>query len=173
MPYDFEAVIVDVPDFPKPGITFKDITPVLSNGQAFAEVTGAFADRWRDAGLDAVVGIESRGFIFGASLAHELGIGMVIVRKPGKLPRETFKVSYDLEYGSDTLEIHKDSFAPGAKVLIIDDVLATGGTAAACVELVQNAGGEVAGCGFVLELDALEGRSKLPSGTVIQTLVHV
>ncbi len=174
MAHDFESLIVDVPDFPVPGITFKDITPVLADGPAFAQVIAAFADRWRDAGLDAVVGIESRGFIFGAALAHELGIGLHIVRKPGKLPRETRSVSYELEYGSDTLELHADAFdASGNNVLVIDDVLATGGTAAACCRLIAEAGGVIAGCAFVLELDALAGREKLPQGTTVQTLVHV
>ena len=173
MAYGFEHLIVDVPDFPQPGVVFKDITPVLSDAAGFKSVVDAFADAWRDKGLTQVVGVESRGFIFGAGLAYALGVGLAIVRKKGKLPRATYSVSYDLEYGSDELEVHEDAFEPGSRVLVIDDVLATGGTAAGTARLVQEAGAELAGMAFVLELDFLKGRDKLPAGLEVQTLLHV
>lgn len=171
MAYAFEALIQDVPEFPKPGIVFKDITPVLADPKAFAEITEAFAKRWAGERLDAIVGAESRGFIFAAALSQAMGVGMGLIRKPGKLPRETHSESYALEYGTDSLEIHQDAFAKGARVLVIDDVLATGGTAAACVELVRRAGGTAVGCAFLMELDFLAGREKLT--VPVQSLVHV
>lgn len=153
--------IVDVPDFPKPGVTFKDITPLLQDPAAFTEVVDAFAARWADAGLDQVVGIESRGFLFGAPVAQKLGVGLTLLRKPGKLPRETVSQSYSLEYGEDELQIHADSFAAGKRAVILDDVLATGGTAAAAAALVTKAGGELVEVGFLMELSFLPGAAKL------------
>lgn len=157
---DIAALIKEVPDFPKKGIIFKDITPILQNAFAFQDLIHYFAESL-PSGVTQLVAIESRGFIFGSALAHHLGIGMVLVRKPGKLPRETFKFSYELEYGSDTLEVHKDSLSARDKVIIIDDVLATGGTAMAVEELCRLTGAEVLGHRFLMEITALNGRQKL------------
>ena len=153
--------IADVPDFPKPGIIFKDITPLLADPEAFGALTRHLAERYRDAGITQLVGIESRGFIFGAALAQEMGIGFTLVRKPGKLPYDKISTSYELEYGTNTLELHTDAIKPGDKVLVIDDLLATGGTAKATVDLCQQLGGTVVGCGFVVELGFLPGRAAL------------
>lgn len=153
--------IRDVPDFPKPGIVFKDITPMLADGEAFGACIDQLARRYRDNPPDAFVAIESRGFIFGAPLAHALGRGLVIVRKPGKLPADTIAETYELEYGTDTLELHADALAAGARVVILDDLLATGGTAAAACRLVERAGATVQECAFVVELGFLAGRTKL------------
>ncbi len=150
----------DVPDFPSPGVIFKDVTPLLADGAVFGAVTRELADRWRDR-VDVIAGVEARGFIFGAALAHELGLGFVAVRKAGKLPAATTAISYDLEYGSATIEVHADAFVAGSRVLVVDDVLATGGTAAAACELVERAGGAVVGCAVVLELAFLDGRARL------------
>ncbi len=166
-------LIVDVPDFPKPGIVFKDITPVLSDAEGLREVVDAVADAWRGRGITRVVGIESRGFIFGAAVAYALGVGLVLVRKPGKLPRATIGVSYDLEYGQDRLEMHEDSLGAGDRALVVDDVLATGGTAAAVAGMVRAQGADLAGFAFVIELDFLSGRARLPDGVEIQSLLHV
>jgi adenine phosphoribosyltransferase len=155
------AAIRDVPDFPKPGIVFKDITPVLLDVSLFREVTDAMADAARGLGVTHVVGIESRGFIFGAPVAQALGAGFVPMRKPGKLPGTTVRESYALEYGSDTLEVHADAFAGSSAVLIVDDVLATGGTAAAAARLVERAGGRVVSLSFLMELEFLGGRARL------------
>lgn len=152
--------IVDVPDFPVPGVTFKDITPLLQDAQAFRTIIAGVADAYRGS-VDAVAGIESRGFVFGAALAYELGVPLVLIRKAGKLPRQTHGVSYDLEYGSATIEIHQDAIVEGARVLLIDDVLATGGTAAAAATLVEQAGGTVADVVVMLELTFLGGRRLL------------
>jgi adenine phosphoribosyltransferase len=153
--------IRDIPNFPKPGIVFKDITPLLSNGRLFKRTIDILADRYRSQRVDTVLGIESRGFIIGAALAYELGAGFCIVRKPGKLPYETHKASYSLEYGTDALEIHIDAIPRSARVVIADDLLATGGTAAATAELVTKLGGTVVECAFVIELSFLKGREKL------------
>lgn len=161
-----------IPDFPKPGILFFDITTLLSNPVAFRATIDAFADEFRDARLDRIVGMESRGFLFGAPLADRLEVGFVPVRKPGKLPAEVETAHFDLEYGSDSLEIHRDAISPGQRVLIIDDLLATGGTAEATVGLVRRLGAEVHACAFVVELLALGGRGKLP-GEQIHSLVQV
>lgn len=150
----------DIPDFPEPGVVFKDITPLLVDGAAFGAVTRAFADMFRGT-VDLIVGIEARGFIFGAALANELDLGLVLVRKAGKLPGQTRSVSYDLEYGSATIEIRQDTFVGGERVLVIDDILATGGTAAATCELLERSGAEVAAVAFVLELGFLGGRAAL------------
>lgn len=165
------AAIRDIPDFPKPGIVFKDITPVLADPQLFRDVIAHFGQLYRGQGIDVVVGIESRGFIFGAPLALELGAGFVPVRKPGKLPFKRARVDYDLEYGTDALEAHEDAFALGRRTLLIDDVLATGGTAAAAIRLVGQIGGEVTAACFLVELSFLHGRSKLPD-LELQALVR-
>ena len=157
---DWSDFIRDVPDFPKPGIVFKDITPVLAKAEAFASAIDAMARPWRDVPLDAVIGIESRGFILGAALARELDVGFVPVRKPGKLPAKTLSLDYRLEYGSDRLEMHADALPPGARVLIIDDVLATGGTLRAALALARLQGAEVLGTAVLVELAFLAARER-------------
>jgi adenine phosphoribosyltransferase len=164
--------IRSVPDFPKKGIIFKDITTLLNDGPALAEAIGQLKARFADVKADVVVGIESRGFIFGGILAYEWGIGFVPVRKPGKLPYKTMRESYALEYGTDSLEMHVDALKPGQKVLIIDDLLATGGTVSATARLIEAAGASVVGAGFLIELDFLHGRDKLAKYH-IESLVHV
>jgi adenine phosphoribosyltransferase len=150
----------DIPDFPKEGILFKDITPLLENASVFGAITGAFAERYRGK-VDRVAGVESRGFIFGAALAQALGLGLVLIRKPGKLPAKKIGVDYELEYGTDRVEMHVDSVSEGDRVLLIDDLLATGGTAAAAAELLTEAGAEVVEAAFVIELGFLSGADKL------------
>ena len=158
---DLRAKIREVPDFPKPGILFYDITTLLKDPDAFREVIDQMADQVKDSAVDLVVGMESRGFIFSAPLAYQLHAGFVPVRKLGKLPAETIEVEYDLEYGTATLEIHKDAIKPGQRVLIVDDLLATGGTVQGTIELVQRLGGEIAGLSFMVERTGLHGREKL------------
>jgi adenine phosphoribosyltransferase len=158
---DLKSYIRDVPDFPKPGILFKDITPLLSDPAAFGETIGRMADLFRDARVDVIVAAEARGFIFAAPLALELNASFVPVRKPGKLPYEKHSFSYDLEYGKDTLEMHKDAVKTGQRVLVVDDLLATGGTVGACCKLLSHNQAEVVGCLFCIELEFLNGRSKL------------
>ncbi|AJI48042.1 adenine phosphoribosyltransferase [Francisella philomiragia] len=160
--------IVAVPDFPKPGIVFRDITPLLADPQGLKMTAKAMAEELKSKGIKPTViaGTESRGFIFGVALAEVLGLGFVPVRKPGKLPRETYKVSYQLEYGSDSLEIHKDAFKPTDKVLVVDDLLATGGTAKATVQLIEKTQASVAGLIFVIELEDLNGRKVLEGHNV-------
>lgn len=158
---NFRSLIRDIPDFPEPGIVFKDITPVLADHEAFSALIDAIADLHRDFGIDKVAGIEARGFTLAAPVALALGAGFVPLRKPGKLPWETVKESYSLEYGSDALEMHVDAFQPGAKVLIVDDVIATGGTAAAAVRLIEAGGGKVAGLAVFIELAFLDGRKAI------------
>jgi len=153
--------IRDVADFPKPGILFKDITPLLSDPRAFNVCLDAMAEPYDGQRLDVIVGIEARGFIFGAALASRLRKAFVPARKPGKLPSATERVDYQLEYGSDAIEMHSDSIAPGARVLVVDDVLATGGTASATCELVRRLGGQVVGASFVIELTFLPGRERM------------
>jgi adenine phosphoribosyltransferase len=160
---DPKSLIRDVPDFPKKGILFKDITPLLRDPQAFQKVIRDLSDRYRDRGLTGVVAMESRGFILGGALAAQLGIAFIPVRKPGKLPWKTHKETYDLEYGQDSLEIHQDAIHPGDRILVLDDVLATGGTAAATIRLVERAGGEVAEACFLIHLSFLQGHEKLKS----------
>ena len=155
------SLIRDVPDFPTPGIMFKDITPLLDDGDALRWAADTLADRFSDTAFDRVAGIEARGFILGAAVAYRLGLGFTAFRKPGKLPYDTRSVDYELEYGTASLEAHTDALAPGQRVLIVDDVLATGGTAAAAVELAQMAGAVVVGIGFLIELAFLGGRAKL------------
>jgi adenine phosphoribosyltransferase len=157
---DLRAFIRDVPDFPKPGIVFKDITPLLTNGPAFHAVVDQIAAPYQGR-VDVVLGIESRGFIFGAAAAYALRAGLAVVRKPGKLPAATFAAAYALEYGTDSLEIHRDAFGHPTRVLVVDDLLATGGTASAACTLVEQLGGEVVACAVVIELTALGGRARL------------
>ncbi len=159
MPH-WQTLLRDVPDFPRPGILFKDITPVLADADAFAAVVAEMAAPWRGERLDAVVGIESRGFILGAALAHELGAGFVPVRKPGKLPARTLSLDYALEYGSDRLQIHADALPAGARVVVVDDVLATGGTLKAALALTRQQGAEVIGAAVLLELGFLGARAQ-------------
>lgn len=158
---DFRSLIREVPDFPKPGISFKDITTLLKDGEAFNAVVETLVEHYKDKNIKTVVGIESRGFLVGAPLAYALGAGFVLVRKPGKLPAEVERVEYELEYGTDSLEIHRDALKPKEKVLICDDLLATGGTTKATVELVEKLGAEVVGLAFIIELLYLNGRDKL------------
>ena len=157
---DLKARIRDIRDFPKPGIVFKDITPLLADGEAFKSLVDRFVERYRGR-VDTILGIESRGFLIGAAVAYGLGIGLAVARKPGKLPWQTYAARYDLEYGSDALEMHHDAVGKGHRVLIVDDLLATGGTASAAVALVGQCGGTVVGCAFVIELAFLRGREKL------------
>lgn len=156
----WQSLVRDVPDFPKPGILFKDITPVLANAAAFAGAVDAMCAPWRDAGLDAVVGIESRGFILGAAMAQELKTGFVPVRKPGRLPARTLSQDYALEYGSNQLHIHADALPPGARALVVDDVLATGGTLEAALLLLRRQGATVAGAAVLFEILGLDGRAR-------------
>lgn len=160
---DFKALIRDVVDFPKKGITFKDITPLLKDSKAFQALIEQLAARYQSKNLTAVVAMESRGFIFGAPLATRLGISFIPVRKPGKLPWKTYQETYDLEYGKDTLEMHQDAVGPGDKVLVLDDVLATGGTAAATIKLVEKTGAQVIEAAFIIHLSFLKGQEKLKS----------
>lgn len=166
-----KSLIRGVPDFPKPGILFYDITTLLKDRVGFAKLIDAFSEYYLNKQIDVVMGIEARGFIFGPALAYRLNAGFVPVRKPKKLPAETIRYTYDLEYGSDTLEIHKDAIQPGQRVVIVDDLLATGGTALASVNLAKQLGGEIMGLAFVVELDALGGRKKL-EGYDVHSLIH-
>lgn len=167
-----KKLIREVPDWPKKGILFYDITTLLKDAKGLHDLIDALATHYADRKVDLVLGVEARGFIFAPALAYRLGAGFIPVRKPGKLPAATTKVTYALEYGTDTLEIHKDAIQPGQKVLIVDDLLATGGTAAACVKLVGELGGTVVGTGFAVELTFLNGRSKLPGQDVFALLKY-
>ena len=158
---DLRNYIATVEDYPKEGILFRDITPLMADGEAFRYATQEIVDYAKSLEVEVVVGPEARGFIVGCPVAYELGIGFVPVRKPGKLPRETEKVEYELEYGTDTLTMHKDAIKPGQRVLVIDDLLATGGNVRATIDLVEKLGGQVAGCAFLIELADLKGRDKL------------
>lgn len=159
---ELKDIIRDVQDFPKKGILFKDITTLLSDAKSYQKMIDLLSHRYIDKRIDKVVGVEARGFIIGAALAYKLGAGIVLVRKPGKLPSETFRKTYDLEYGTDTLEIHTDSIKKGERILIADDLLATGGTVAAVVDMVKEMGGDIIECCFMVELEFLNGRKKLP-----------
>ncbi len=158
---ELKSLIRDVPDFPKPGIVFKDITPLLHTPWAFQKVIDYIGNRYIGAGVEIVAGIESRGFILAAALAYKIGAGLAIIRKPGKLPYKTIKATYTLEYGEDSIEIHEDAIQEGTKVVLIDDVLATGGTMSAAIDLVEKLGGNIISVDFLLELTFLEGRKKI------------
>lgn len=169
---DLKNYIRSIPDFPKPGILFRDITTLLSDPGAFQRAIDQLANRFKDAGIKKVIGIESRGFLTGAPLAYLLNAGFIPVRKKGKLPFKTNSVSYELEYGLDTLEIHRDAVVKGETVLIVDDLLATGGTAKATCDLVQKSGGEVAGLAFLVELAGLSGRKKLQGFDIFSLITY-
>jgi len=159
---DLKKTIRSISDFPKPGIVFRDITTLLQDPAALKEAVDRIAERFEGEKVDVVVGAEARGFIFGPAVAYKLGVGFIPIRKPGKLPYETISATYELEYGADIVEIHKDAVSPGQRVLMIDDLLATGGTMAASCELVEKLGGLIVACAFVIELSFLKGREKLP-----------
>jgi adenine phosphoribosyltransferase len=168
-----KQIIRDVPDFPKEGIIFKDITPLLSDSVAFQKTINSLKDRYADKSVDAVVGVEARGFIFASALAYALGTGVVIVRKPGKLPYKTFQETYSLEYGTDTVEVHQDAFKSGQNIIVIDDVLATGGTMAATLDLIRKnfENIKIQETTFLIELDFLKGREKLKD-TPVYSMIH-
>lgn len=167
---DLKSIIRDIPDFPKKGIIFKDITTLLADATSYQRMVDLIAHRYIGRRIDKVVGVEARGFVIGAALAYKLGAGVVLVRKPGKLPGETVKKSYALEYGTDTLEIHTDAIKKGERILIADDLLATGGTTSAVVDMVTGMGGEIVECCFMAELSFLNGRDKLPKDKVFALL---
>jgi adenine phosphoribosyltransferase len=169
---DLARHIRPIPDFPKPGILFRDITPLLADAGALTAAIAALAEPWRDARIDAIAAVEARGFLFASPLALELGVGVIPVRKPGKLPADTIAHEYELEYGRDRLEMHKDVLARGSRVLVVDDVLATGGTAAACMRLVEAGGGTVVGAAFLVEIEPLGGRARLAPHRVESVLVY-
>ena len=169
---DLRDHIRDIPDFPKPGIVFKDITPLLGHPQAFGATIEQLAARYRNERIDLVAAAEARGFIFAAPLAVQIGAGFVPIRKPGKLPYQTVAMEYALEYGSDRLEMHSDALKPGVRVLLLDDVLATGGTMRACCDLAAKTGAEIVGCAFVVELMFLEGRKRLEPSYDVYSLVN-
>ncbi len=168
---ELEKLIADVPDFPKKGIVFKDITPLLASPEGLVLSVDSIANEYAGRSVEAVVGVESRGFIFGTAVACRMGVGFIPVRKPGKLPRDTVSATYELEYGTDAVEMHKDAVHTGMKVLLVDDLLATGGTMEATCRLVEEVGGEVVACAFVIELDFLKGRKRL-AGREIFSLIH-
>ncbi|MBI4376569.1 MAG: adenine phosphoribosyltransferase [Elusimicrobia bacterium] len=170
MTFDFRSLIADVPDFPKKGVVFKDITPLLSDPEGFASAIDRMAEPFVGKGIRVVAGIESRGFLLATPIAYRLGAGVVPIRKKGKLPRRTHSATYDLEYGQDSIEAHCDAFPPGTKVLLVDDVLATGGTARAACELLEQLHGKILGLTFLIELEFLKGRDKLP-GRSIHSLI--
>jgi len=169
---DLKKLIREIPDFPQPGISFKDISTVLKDADAFRHIIVTLADYYRSYRPELVVGVESRGYILGAPLAYELRCGFVLVRKPGKLPAKTERIDYSLEYGENSLEIHVDAITPGQKVLIVDDILATGGTISATAELVKRLGGNIIGYAFLAELDDLMGREKLPKDVPVFSPIH-
>jgi adenine phosphoribosyltransferase len=169
---DLKQQIRHVPDFPKAGIVFYDITTLLRDPQGYKTTIDLLSTPFQDQGIDAVAGIESRGFILGAAVAHQIGAGFIPIRKPGKLPAKALKETYALEYGTDALEIHEDAVAQGQRILIVDDVLATGGTAAAAVQLVRKLGGELHGLAFLLELPFLNGRQKVAQEKVFSVLQY-
>ncbi|OGL47509.1 MAG: adenine phosphoribosyltransferase [Candidatus Schekmanbacteria bacterium RBG_16_38_11] len=167
---DLKRLVRDVPDFPKKGIIFKDITPLIADPKAYQKAINAFAKRYDNKGIDKIVSVEARGFLFGAPLAYGLGAGIVPVRKPGKLPFHTNRISYELEYGTDSLDIHKDSIKKGEKILIVDDLLATGGTVAAVCKLVEQLEGKIIELAFLIELGFLKGRDKLKGYSVFSLI---
>lgn len=166
-----KSKIRDINDFPVKGIVFKDITTVLKDKEGFKAIVDFMKDKFKNSGTDYVAGVESRGFIFGAALASELGAGFIPIRKPGKLPGEVISQSYDLEYGTDTIQMHKDAVEKGSKVLLVDDLLATGGTAAAACSLLDKAGANVVAAAFVIELASLNGRTKIPSNVDVVSMI--
>lgn len=168
---DFKEKIAIIPNFPKEGISFKDITPLIGDGKAFQELIDTMAKKLKELKVDYIAGPEARGFIFGVPLAYALGVGFIPIRKPGKLPQETVSITYDLEYGTDTLEIHKNAFKKGDRVALVDDLLATGGTISACAKLIELAGGKVASIDFMIELTELKGRDKL-EGYHVESMVQ-
>ena len=170
-PMDLKTLIRDIPDFPKPGILFRDITTLLADSEGLRYTIDTLTEKCSQLSPDYVAGIESRGFMFGMPLAHKLGVGFVPIRKPGKLPAAVHSAEYELEYGTDRLEVHQDAFRPNSRVLIVDDLIATGGTAAATAKLVELTGCELVGFGFVIELTFLKGREKLPNAPII-TLIQ-
>jgi adenine phosphoribosyltransferase len=169
---DLTPFIRPVPDFPKPGILFRDITPLLADARGLAAAIDQLAAPWRGVHLDAIAAVEARGFLFATPLALTLGLGVIPVRKPGKLPADTIEHEYELEYGRDRLQMHRGVLVPGARVLVVDDVLATGGTAAACMRLIEAGGGQVAGAAFLIEIEPLGGRARLAPHRVESTLVY-
>lgn len=169
---DLKQYIAEIHDFPKEGIVFRDITPLMANGEAYAYACEQMTEFAREVGANVIVGPESRGFIFGCPVATELKIGFVPVRKPGKLPRETVSLEYDLEYGSNELHMHKDGILPGQKVLVVDDLLATGGTVDATCKMIEKLGGEVVGCAFLIELQDLKGRDLLTNYNIKALLTY-
>lgn len=169
---DIQKYIRIIPDFPKKGIMFQDITTLLKNPEAFRHTIDLFYEHFKNAQIDYVAAIESRGYLFGAPLAYKLGCGLVIIRKPGKLPAEVERIEYDLEYGTDVLEIHKDAIEKGKRVLVIDDLLATGGTVAAACRLVEKIGGKAVAAAFVIELDSLGGKNRIDAATEVFSLLH-
>ena len=169
---DLKRRIRDIPDFPRPGILFRDITPLLADGRAFCQAINYIGERYQDKKIDVVVGVEARGFIMGAALAYKLRAGNILIRKLGKLPYKTHQTTYALEYGTDTLEIHQDAFKRGQRVLIADDLLATGGTVSAAVDLVKQLGGEIVELAFLIELTALKGRERLRGYSVFSLLQY-
>lgn len=169
---DLKSLVRDVADFPKQGIVFKDITTLTGDAGGFRSAVDAIADRYAESNVDLVVGIEARGFIFGAAVAYRLGVGFAPARKPGKLPAETVSAEYELEYGKDAVELHRDAVAPGSRVLLVDDLLATGGTAAAAAKLVTDLGGNVVAIAFVIELGFLRGRDKLAGYDVFSLIEY-
>jgi adenine phosphoribosyltransferase len=171
-PLDLKKYIRDIPDFPKPGILFRDITPLLGSPEAFREAIRRMAEPYRDQKIHAIVAAEARGFIFSAPLAIELNAGFVPVRKPGKLPFDRYTYRYDLEYGSDTLEMHVDGVPPGARVLVVDDLLATGGTVGACVKLLEKTGANIVGCAFAIELVGLGGAKAIAPHPVFSLIQY-
>lgn len=170
--FDLDSYIRTIPDFPKPGIQFRDITPLLAAPEALAETIRQLADHYRDEQIDIVAAAEARGFIFATPLALELNVGFVPIRKPGKLPHDTHSFEYDLEYGTDTLEMHIDGIETGQRVLVIDDLLATGGTVEACCRLVERCGAAVASCAFIIELLGLNGRQRIAPRDVFSLLAY-
>ena len=166
-----KELVRDVPDFPQKGIIFKDITPLFRNPESLKEIVNKISDRYAGNNIDLVVGAEARGFLIGPAIAANLNAGFVPIRKPGKLPCETATVTYQLEYGTDTLEIHKDAITPGNRVLMVDDLLATGGTMAASCDLVESLGGKIVGCAFIIELGFLNGKEKLNNYDIF-SLIH-
>ncbi|MFI5304528.1 MAG: adenine phosphoribosyltransferase [Nitrospiria bacterium] len=169
---DLKSVVRGIPDYPKKGIYFYDVTTLLKEGEAFVQAIDQMVEPFENKGIQKIVAVESRGFILGAPVAYRLGAGFVPVRKPGKLPHETFEVKYDLEYGSDGLSIHQDAILKGEKILIVDDLLATGGTCGATVKLIEKLGGVIIGIVFLIELKALNGRSKLGKHNITSLLTY-